>query len=151
MRIRRTSNSAGSTTAAAVINKDGIALDDAVKAQVAAEASIGDFTILQRLDGDLDSIYGRASRSHDGHCRFACTVYPQLPVAHQNGHVYSLVASLQVVSFVLLAVKTSTSMYKDGCGIVRLASFGILRGRAWREHLGVFLREHVLVECRRWA
>lgn len=51
-----TSHCTTSTTLSMVIDHNGIALNYAVEAEIAAETSIGDFPILENFDGHFHSI-----------------------------------------------------------------------------------------------
>lgn len=73
---------ADASAAAEVVHYHSVTLDNSVHGQVAAVASIGDFAVLENLDGDLNSVNSRTSTSEDGHGSFGGAVV-------LSGKVYS--------------------------------------------------------------
>jgi len=56
-----------------MIDNSGITLNDSIYSQVASIASIGDLTIFQNLDSDLDSVKSGSASTQNHHGSFRST------------------------------------------------------------------------------
>lgn len=138
-----------------MVDEDGVALDNAIKAQVAAKASVGDLAILENLDSNLNGICRGATGSHDCHGSLARTIQNQL-IDDLSSWEDSLVTRLQMVPLILSTVKTSAGMDEDGKDFFSVARLGRLSGLEHRcgsgmEVIWVYGTASGVRCCRRYA
>jgi len=76
--MQLTGHSASTSAATMVIDDYGIALDNSISSEVAAEAGIRDLSVLKDLDRYFDSVNRAATASQDGHGSSRRTVNPSI-------------------------------------------------------------------------